>query len=312
MQVYQSLDSYHKGKKTVATIGTFDGVHLGHKKILQRIKDISRETGGESVLISFHPHPRLVLTPEKKDLHLLQTIGEKIESLRAFGIDKLLLIPFTHEFSAIPSLVFVEEVLMHTVGVSQLVIGYDHHFGKNRSGNIHELRKLAPVYHFEVEEIPAEAIDKAEISSTKIRQAILSGDIHTANTFLGYPFRFSGVVIHGEKQGRLLGYPTANLEITDPYKIIPANGVYCVRVLYNEQPFGGMMSIGYKPTMGEFGRGIEVNIFDFDKEIYGEILTVELLSYIRPEAKFDTLPALIAAIDGDKLFCMKYFASNPI
>ncbi len=310
MQVYQSLASYQKGKKTVATIGTFDGVHLGHKKILQRLKDLSQEIRGESVLISFHPHPRLVLAPEKKDLQLLQTVGEKIESLTAFGIDKLLLIPFTKDFSNITATDFVEEVLINTVDVSRLVIGYDHHFGKNRSGNIHELRALAPVYGFEVEEIPAEAIDNASISSTKIRHAILSGEIQTANTFLGYPFRFSGTVIHGEKQGRQLGYPTANLELTDPFKIIPANGIYCVRVILGEQSYGGMMSIGYKPTMGEFKRGIEVNIFNFDQEIYGEILTIELLAYIRPEKKFDSLPALIEAIDGDKVFCMNYFSAN--
>ncbi len=305
MQVYQDLSSYHKGRKPVATIGTFDGVHLGHKKILQRLKDVSLSTGGESVLISFHPHPRLVLAPHKKDLQLIQTIGEKIESLRAFGIDKLLLIPFTRAFAETPSQDFVKKIIVETVGVSRLVIGYDHHFGRNRSGNITELQKLAPQYGFEVEEIPPKAIDNANVSSTKIREALLSGNIDTANTYLGYPYRFSGTVIHGQKQGRLLGYPTANLQIQDPLKIIPANGIYYVRAILNHVSFWGMMSIGNKPTMGDFERGIEVNLFDFNADIYGEDLIVECLAYIREEKKFGNIESLILAIDEDKAHCMK-------
>ncbi|MFN0204330.1 MAG: bifunctional riboflavin kinase/FAD synthetase [Bacteroidia bacterium] len=305
MKVFDSLEHITKGQNIVATIGTFDGVHLGHKKILQRIKDLAAETGGESVLISFHPHPRLVLFPEKQDLKLLQTLTEKIETLRDFGLDTLILIPFTKEFSTTPSLDFIQKILVEAIGIQRLVIGYDHHFGKNRSGDIHELRQLAPMFGYEVEEIPAQAIDNANVSSTKIRAALLSGDVVTANTFLGYPYRFTGEVIHGEKQGRLLGYPTANLKVNDPTKLIPADGIYFVSVIYNKKTFYGMMSIGKKPTMGEFERGIEVNIFDFEENIYGENLTIELLSYIRPEAKFDSLESLIQAIDGDKEFCMR-------
>lgn len=305
MQVFFDVNDFRHEKPVVATIGTFDGVHLGHKKILQKLKDIATEIGGETVLISFHPHPRLVLFPEKPPIHLLMNIEEKIEALRAFGIDKLLLIPFTVDFAKTSSDTFIREILVKKVGINRLVIGYDHHFGANRSGDIHELRQYAKECHYEVEEIPAQAIDNANVSSTRIRTALLNGDIQTANAFLGYPFHFSGIVIHGEKQGHLLGYPTANLDLEDNHKLIPANGIYFVKVYHNKIPYYGMMSIGVKPTMGEFSRGIEVNIFDFEKNIYGEKLKVEVLQYIRAEAKFDSLESLIQAIDGDKAFCLR-------
>lgn len=305
MQVFYNIDDFTHEKPVVATIGTYDGLHLGHKKILQRLKDIATEIGGETLLISFHPHPRLVLFPDKAPIYLLQNIDEKIATLRDFGIDKLLLIPFTKEFSQTSSDTFIRKILVEKVGISHLVIGYDHHFGANRSGDIHELRQYAKECNYEVEEIPAQAIDNANVSSTKIRQALQAGDIQTANTFLGYPFHFSGKVIHGEKQGRLLGYPTANLDLQDSHKLIPANGIYFVRAIHENQAYFGMMSIGVKPTMGEFARGIEVNIFDFDKDIYNQILKIEVLQYIRAEAKFDSLEALVAAIDGDKAFCLR-------
>jgi len=304
MQVFHSLSDYSPHLKTVATIGTFDGVHLGHKKILQRLKDIAQEIGGESVLISFHPHPRLVLFPEKKDLRLLQTLEEKIQTLRDFGLDRFVLIPFTKEFAATSSRSFIEDILVKTIGVHRLVIGYDHHFGANRAGNIDELRMYAPQFGYEVEEIPAQAIDNASVSSTKTRNALLEGDIKTANLFLGYPYTLSGRVIHGEKQGRLLGYPTANIEPNNEWKLIPANGIYFVSVFVEGRKYFGMMSVGHKPTMGEFARGIEVNIFDFSEEIYGQEISVEFLEYIRPEAKFDSLEELIKAIDADKAFCL--------
>ena len=305
MQVFYNIDDFLHQKPVVATIGTYDGLHLGHKKILQRLKDIAAEIGGETVLISFHPHPRLVLFPDKAPIHLLQNIEEKIATLRDFGIDKLLLIPFTKEFSQTSSDTFIRNILVEKVGISRLVIGYDHHFGANRSGDIHELRQYAKECNYEVEEIPAQAIDNANVSSTKIRQALSVGDIQSANAFLGYPYHFSGKVIHGQKQGRLLGYPTANLDLQDIHKLIPANGVYFVRAIDENQAFFGMMSIGVKPTMGKFERGIEVNIFDFDKDIYGKMLKIEVLQYIRPELKFDSLEALIQAIDNDKAFCLK-------
>lgn len=308
MQVFYDINDFYPEKPVVATIGTYDGVHLGHKKILQRLKDIAAEIGGETVLISFHPHPRLVLFPDKTPVFMLQNIAEKITVLREFGIDKLLLIPFTKEFSQTSSDTFIRQILVEKVRIHRLVIGYDHHFGANRSGDIHELRQYAAECNYEVEEIPAQAIDNANVSSTKVRQALQAGDIHTANSFLGYDFHFSGKVVHGQKQGRLLGYPTANLDLQDKYKLIPANGIYFVRVFVEEVAYFGMMSIGVKPTMGDFARGIEVNIFDFDKDIYDNMLKIEVLAYIRAEAKFDSLATLIEAIEGDKAFCMDFIS----
>lgn len=306
MQVYYDLESYPAAARTVATIGTFDGLHLGHKAILQRLKNLAAQIGGISLLMSFHPHPRKVLGSSETPLYLLQSLDEKIEALREFGIDRLLLVPFSREFAATTSQSFIEDILVAKVQVHQLVIGYDHHFGKNRSGDIHELRTYAHKHHYLVEEIPAQAIDEASVSSTRIRNALLEGNVALANNYLGYGYLLSGVVVHGEKQGRLLGYPTANIRVTDSDKLIPANGIYCVEVWLQGRRHYGMMSIGHKPTMGEFERGIEVNIFDFDEDIYGQDIKVVFLAYIRPEMKFGSWEALIAAIDGDKAFCMGF------
>lgn len=303
MKVYRSLEEYEQGDYTVATIGTFDGVHLGHTTILERLKSAATEIRGETVLISFHPHPRLVLFPENNPLRLLQTLDEKISLLESIGIDKLLLIPFTKEFSRTPSRLFIQDILVRQVGIRRIVIGYDHHFGKNRTGGIEELRQYSRDMGYKVEEIPAHAIDDANISSTKIRAALLEGDVQTASRYLGYDYGFSGLVVHGEKQGRLLGYPTANLEPVDPLKLIPSDGIYFVRVLIGNTSHYGMMSIGVKPTMGEFSRTHEVNIFDFEGDLYDQIIRVEMLEYIRGEQKFDSLDDLIAAIQGDEAFC---------
>ncbi len=303
MKVYRSLEAYEPGAHTVATIGTFDGLHLGHRTILSRLKAAAAADGGESVLISFHPHPRLVLFPEKNPLRLLHTLDEKISMLEALGIDKLLLIPFTRDFSRIPSRRFIQDILARQVGIGRIVIGYDHHFGKNRTGGIDELRAHSAAYGYEVEEIPAQTIDDANISSTKIRHALLEGDIATARRYLGYDYGFSGTVVHGEKQGRLLGYPTANIDPADPLKLIPADGVYFVRVNTADGTHHGMMSIGVKPTMGEFARSHEVYIFDFEGDLYGQAIRVEMLAYIRGEKKFDSLDALIAAMQEDERFC---------
>ena len=303
MKVYRSLDAYEKGYHTVATIGTFDGVHIGHKTILKRLQKAARASEGETVLISFHPHPRLVLFPENNPLRLLQTLDEKIETLDQFGLDKLLLVPFTREFSRLSSKIFIRDVLVRTVGIKKIVIGYDHRFGKNRDGGIEELQEMGEQYGYDVEEIPAQAIDDANVSSTKIRKALAQGDIQTAQKYLGYAYGFDGKVVHGEKQGRILGYPTANLEPVDRLKLIPADGVYFVRVKVTDRLYHGMMSIGKKPTMGEFERGHEVYLFDFDQDIYDQIIRVEFLDYIRGEKKFNSIDQLIAAMKEDEAFC---------
>lgn len=303
MKVYRSLEEFEKGEHCVATIGTFDGLHLGHKAILQRIQTLAKEKEGESLLISFHPHPRLVIFPENNPLRLLHSLDEKIAMLEDMGLDKLLLIPFTKEFSRTSSRSFIKDILAHQVGISDIVIGYDHHFGKNRTGGIEELREYAQELKYEVEEISAQTIDDANISSTKIRNALLSGDIATARNYLGYDYGFSGIVVHGEKMGRKLGYPTANMSPLDPLKLIPVDGIYFVRTWVGNESFYGMMSIGVKPTVGEFARSYEVNIFDFGRDIYDQVIRVEFLEYIRGEKKFDSLRDLIDAIKEDEAFC---------
>ncbi len=303
MDVFHSLDEYIPASHTVATIGTFDGVHIGHKAILRRIIEESKDREGHSLLISFHPHPRLVLFPENNPLKLLHSLEEKISLLDEFGLDRLLLLPFTKEFSRISSKSFIQDVLVEKINMEKIVIGYDHRFGKNRGGGIDELRTFSPKLGFDVEEIPPQAIDDANVSSTKIRNALLKGKIATANKYLGYRYGFDGLVVHGEKQGRQLGYPTANLEPVDERKLIPSDGVYFVRIWVRDEWCYGMMNIGKKPTMGEFTRTHEVHIFDFAGNLYDQVLRVEFLAWIRGEEKYGTLDQLIAAIKGDEAFC---------
>ena len=300
MKVYRSVEAFEKGNNTIATIGTFDGVHIGHQTILNRIIQLAKRVEGESVLISFYPHPRLVLFPENNPLKLLHTLEERIATLEKLGLDKLLLIPFTKDFSRTPSKAFIRDVLVEGVGIHTIVIGYDHHFGKNRTGGIEELRSFSSQYEYEVEEIPAQSINEANISSTKIRRALESGEVDVANTYLGYNYGFSGTVVHGEKQGRKLGYPTANMDPQEKTKLIPCDGIYLVRVFAEGQEYFGLMNIGKKPTMGEFERSQEVFIMDFSGDLYDKTIRVEFLRYLRGEKKFNSLDELIAAMNQDK------------
>ncbi|MEL6193750.1 MAG: bifunctional riboflavin kinase/FAD synthetase [Bacteroidota bacterium] len=300
MKVYRSVEAFEKGNNTIATIGTFDGVHIGHQTILNRIIQLAKRVEGESVLISFYPHPRLVLFPENNPLKLLHTLEERIATLEKLGLDKLLLIPFTKEFSRTPSKAFIRDVLVEGVGIHTIVIGYDHHFGKNRTGGIEELRSFSNQYEYEVEEIPAQSINEANISSTKIRRALESGEVDVANTYLGYNYGFSGTVVHGEKQGRKLGYPTANMEPEEKTKLIPCHGIYLVKVFAEGQEYFGLMNIGNKPTMGEFEQSQEVFIMDFSGDLYDKTIRVEFLRYLRGEKKFNSLDELIAAMNQDK------------
>lgn len=304
MKVYFSLEEFEKGDNAVATIGTFDGVHQGHKKILNRLIESARSIQGESIVISLHPHPRIVLYPEDNPLRLLQTIEEKISTLRDLGIDKLLLIPFSKSFSRTTSEQFIEEILVRTVGIKKIIIGYDHQFGKNRTGGLKELQNGAGRFGYEVEEIPAQQIDDANVSSTKIRHALAAGQVEAAQKFLGYSYPLTGTVIEGEKLGRQLGYPTANIQPSDRWKQIPGEGVYLTEVWVKGLKHYGMLNIGKKPTVGEFPLGLEVNIFDFDQDIYGEEVTLRFLSFIRTDKKFDGVDALVAAIDQDKKDCL--------
>lgn len=300
MKVYQGLDEFEKIEKAVVTTGTFDGVHIGHRTILDRLIEVAKNVNGESVLLTFFPHPRMVLQPDS-DLKLINTIDEKIRLLESAGIDHLIIHPFTKEFSRTTSMEFVRDILVNKIGTSKLVIGYDHHFGRNREGSFEHLKEFGPLYGFDVEEIPVQDVENVNVSSTKIRRALEQGDVKIAANYLGHPFQLIGKVIHGDKRGRLLGFPTANLELQEAYKLVPANGVYAVKVLRVDQVMFGMLNIGIKPTVSNANEiSIEVNIFDFDQEIYDEELTIHFLERIRDEQKFENKEALIAELQKDR------------
>lgn len=304
MKIYQGIEQFEKLEKAVVTTGTFDGVHIGHRTILNRLIEVSNKMKGESVLLTFYPHPRMVLQ-EDAELRLLNTIDEKTQLLEKAGIDHLIIHPFTKEFSRTTSLEFVRDLLVNKIGTKKLVIGYDHHFGRNREGSFEHLKEYGPVYGFEVEEIPAQDIDDVNVSSTKIRKALVAGDVKTANNYLGHNFQLNGIVVHGNKVGRELGYPTANIDLQNKYKLIPAEGIYAVKVRLKDESYNGMLNIGRRPTINS-GNGevsIEVNIFDFKKEIYGEKIQLELIERIRDEKKFDSKEELIAEMQKDQVKC---------
>jgi len=307
MKVYNDIAQFKGVDFPVVTSGTFDGVHVGHRKIIQRLKEIAGQNGGETVLLTFYPHPRMVLFPDDNELKLLSTQEEKIKLLEGQGVDHLIIYPFTKAFSRLSSVNFIRDILVNKIGTKKLVIGYNHHFGRNREGSFEHLQEYGPVYGFEVEEIPAQDIEHIEISSTKIRSALQNGDIKTANTFLGYNYTLAGTIVKGKQLGRTLGYPTANIEVADKYKLIPANGIYVVEVEYEGVKHKGMMSIGLNPTVNGTERTIEVNILDFEKDIYGEKLTIRFIDKIRNEEKFESLEKLKSQLGKDKEHTIKAF-----
>ena len=300
MLVYHSLSEFRAKSNTVVTVGTFDGVHVGHRKILSMLKETALACKGEVVLLTFHPHPRKILFPDQPGPGLLNTISEKISLLKGLGVDHLVIQPFTKEFSQLEYDDFIREILVKQLKVHTLVIGYDHQFGRGRRGTISSLRELAAELHFNVIEIPEQDINHAAVSSTRIRKALESGRVADAFGLLGYHYSLSGKVVHGKKLGRQLGYPTANIQPDDPDKLVPAIGIYAVRVMYKGTLFGGMMSIGTRPTFDDGEISIEVNLFDLEEELYGETLTVHFLQRIRDELKFDNVNDLITRIAQDK------------
>lgn len=310
MKIYRTLDEFKKTGNAVVTIGTFDGVHKGHRVIINRLLEIADEIQGEVVVLTFFPHPRMVLFPDDHGLQLLNTIDEKIDLMREAGIKHLILHPFSKEFSRMSSTEFVRNVLVNTIGVKKLVIGYDHHFGRNREGSFEDLQDLAPVYNFEVEKIPEQDVNNVAVSSTKIRNALLKGDVKTAREFLGYDYSLSGFVVHGKQIGRTLGYPTANINIEENYKLIPANGIYAATVLHNGTQHKAVMSIGNRPTFDNGERSIEVHLFNFTDDIYNEKLTVIFKGFIRNEKKFNSKEELITAMNKDKEEAMKLLAAQ--
>lgn len=309
MKIYHGVEDFNRLDCAVVTSGTFDGVHIGHSKILSRLREIAAKQKGETVVLTFWPHPRLVLHPEDTSLKLLNTFEEKAELLKGQGIQHLVRIPFTREFSQLTSEQFITRILVETIGTKTLVIGHDHHFGKNREGSFEQLKQNGPKYGFEVEEIPRQDVDHVGVSSTKIRKALEDGDISTATHFLGHPYGITGRVIKGDKLGRILGYPTANIEIETKYKLIPPDGIYAVTVQYSHQFYNGMLYIGNRPTVGGSVRNIEVNIFDFNKEIYGESLTVFFHRLIRGDLKFNDLEELKKQLHQDKVDALKLLST---
>lgn len=301
MQVYHDIYSFPKLSFPIVTTGTFDGVHLGHCTILEKLKSYRLVDGHEAVVVTFNPHPRLVLQPNNTSLELLNSLEEKIELLSKQGIDHLLVIPFDMKFAALSSLEFIQQILVETIGTKKLVIGHDHHFGKNREGSFENLRQSGPQFGFEVEEIPGKDIDHVAISSTKIREALHNGDILTANTFLGYQYRMEGTVVKGRQIGNTLGFPTANLEISGDRKLIPKNGVYAVTVSIQNSIYQGMMNIGNRPTVENNGeRKVEVHLLNFSKNLYGEKIRINCIDRIRSEKKFASLEELKFQLHQDK------------
>jgi riboflavin kinase/FMN adenylyltransferase len=303
MKVHQNIERLPAFNKAVVTIGTFDGVHLGHQQIITQLKKEAARIEGETVLVTFDPHPRKIVS--EKPLQLINTLDEKIELLEKKGINHLVVIPFTTAFSAQPAEQYVEDFLIGRFHPHTVIIGYDHRFGKNRVGDFKLLERYASNYAFELIEIPGQVIDEATISSTKIREALLQGKPEEARRFLSYDYFFEGMVTEGNKLGRTIGYPTANLQIQGEDKLVPANGVYAVTIALKNSSsenniYKGMMNIGVRPTIDGTKKVIEVNIFDFNKDIYGQSMRVYLRKYLRPEQKFDGLEALKAQLARDK------------
>jgi len=298
MEVITNLQEFPPLAYSVVSSGTFDGVHQGHQKILRRLVDIAQENEGQSVVITFAPHPRIFFGEK---VLLLNSLKEKIQLLAQTGIDYLLVLPFNQALASLEAEDFVQKIYIETLNTKKLVIGYDHHFGKNRRGSFDFLQQHLQYYPFEIEEISAKDIDDVTISSTKIRNALLLGDVKIANLYLGYNYKFLGEVVKGDRLGRTIGYPTANLPLNDTHKLIPADGIYAVKVRLKQETFGAMLYIGNRPSLENNEKRIEVNIFEFDKEIYGQTLEVEFIDFIRPDAKLDGLEALQKQLAQDKI-----------
>lgn len=300
MIIYKGLDDVLPLPNAVVTSGTFDGVHRGHQTILTRLAEVAQASGGESVLITYWPHPRTVVSNDSQNLKLLTTLDEKIELLDQAGVDHLIVIPFTRSFSELTSEEYVRQILIEKIGTKKLVIGYDHRFGRDREGGFDYIQAHQSEYGFEVEEIPRQDVEAVGVSSSKIRAALNEGNVHTANLFLGRPYSLTGTIVKGRQLGRTIGFPTANMQVDDPSKLIPANGVYAVSVEYAGQTLGGMLNIGFRPTVAGTNQTIETYIFDFDKDIYGEHMTLRFTEFLRPEQKFEGLPALVAQLKRDE------------
>lgn len=310
MKAYQKAAEFDNKNPTVVTIGTFDGVHVGHRKIIRRLIEIGNNEGLEPTILTFFPHPRMVVQNDS-DLKLINSIGERVMILEKTGIKNLIVHPFTMEFSRLEARAFVENILLKKLHAKKIVIGYDHRFGRNRSADINDLKEFGVELGFEVEEISKQDIEEVAVSSTKIRNALNEGNMKKANSYLGNPFMLTGKIVHGKKLGKRLGFPTANLFIEENYKLIPKNGVYIVHSIIDEKNFFGMMNIGTNPTVSEGNKqSIETHFFDLDKDLYGKTLQINLLERIREEEKFSSFEKLSAAMENDKRFSLDYLRKN--
>jgi riboflavin kinase/FMN adenylyltransferase len=301
----RNISKYKEEYPTVITIGTFDGVHIGHLKILNKIINHAKSTELKSSVLTFFPHPRMVLQKDA-NIKLLNTIEEKINILERLGLDILIIHPFTKDFSRLTATEFVRDILVNTFNIKKVIIGYDHRFGRNRNANITDLRAFGNTFNFTVDEIPAQEIDDVSVSSTKIRKALEDGDIETANSYLGYEYMLTGTIIKGKGIGRQLGYPTANLSIAEDYKLIPKNGAYVVNSMLNGKIVYGMMNIGYNPTVNGTEKSIEINFFDFNTDLYDLKIQINILARLRDEHKFESIDALKAQLAKDKEKSLHY------
>jgi len=308
VKIHRDLNSFH-AKKPVLTIGTFDGVHLGHRKIIDRLRDLAVKLNGESVIFTFDPHPRKVVAQGESNLRILTTMDEKIELFEQSGIDHLIIYPFTTEFAQLSYEQFVEQILVEQIHTKYLVVGYDHKFGKNRQGDFEFLKKCAVQLDFQIEKLDVLLMNESNISSTKIREAIQQGDFETANAFLGYEFVLHGTVVEGQKLGRKIQFPTANVETSDPDKIIPGYGVYAVKAKIQDQFYKGMLNIGSRPTINNNAdhRSVEVHLFDFEADIYGAPIELIFYKKLREEQKFASIDALKEQLSIDQTDTLVFF-----
>lgn len=322
----------------MVTIGTFDGVHYGHQKIVKRLCELAKSSGGESVILTFFPHPRMIIDPENQDLKLINTIKEKAAIIADLGVDHLIITPFTRDFSNLSPTEYIKNILVDTIGTKQIIVGYDHRFGKDRKGGMAELEAFSKIYNYTIEEIPEQDINDVAVSSTKIRNALLEGDVALAATYLGYHFAINGPVIKGDKIGRTIGFPTANIFVEETYKLIPSDGIYAVTIEMEDESsvqsqesrvrsqelgvgswesqttpnsqlstYRGMAYIGQRPTINGMTRNIEVNIFDFNREIYGQNIKMNFLKFLRHDVKFTGLETLTQQLHQDKLDTLAFF-----
>lgn len=322
MKVYKSLEDFKALDKAVVTIGTFDGVHIGHQKILATLRESAEKIGGETVLLTFFPHPRMILHPEDENIRLINDIQEKSALLSEYGLDHLIITPFTRDFSNQNAEEYIRDVLINKLGTKVIVIGYDHRFGKDRCGSFEDLVHFSQIYGFEVQQIPKQDIDDIGVSSTKIREALIKGDIETTNLCLGHPFVMTGKVIRGAQLGRTIGFPTANIQLLESHKLIPAYGIYAVHAQIidsseirsgeyqkpsESKKFEALGYIGNRPTVDGINRSIEINLLDFSGDLYGKTLKVEFLHFIRYDEKFDSLDEMMEQMEKDKKNAQEFF-----